>query len=101
LIYALTLHVAIEKFAPRSRSTSRDTAWWLDKCGGLTEGLAMARKARRLGLDVMVGNMVGTSLAMAPSCLVRQLCKVVDLDGPVFLSTDRALFLPRRTFCIQ
>jgi L-Ala-D/L-Glu epimerase len=61
----------------------------LDKCGGLTEALAMARKARRLGLDVMVGNMVGTSLAMAPSCLVGQLCKVVDLDGPVFLSTDR------------
>jgi L-Ala-D/L-Glu epimerase len=61
----------------------------LDKCGGLTEGIAMARKARRLGLDVMVGNMVGTSLAMAPSCLVGQLCKVVDLDGPVFLSTDR------------
>jgi L-alanine-DL-glutamate epimerase-like enolase superfamily enzyme len=61
----------------------------LDKCGGLTEGLAMARKARRLGLDVMVGNMVGTSLAMAPSFLVGQLCQVVDLDGPVFLSTDR------------
>jgi L-alanine-DL-glutamate epimerase-like enolase superfamily enzyme len=61
----------------------------LDKCGGLTEGLAMAREARRLGLDVMVGNMVGTSLAMAPSCLIGQLCKVVDLDGPVFLSTDR------------
>jgi L-Ala-D/L-Glu epimerase len=61
----------------------------LDKCGGLTEGLAMARKALRLGLDVMVGNMVGTSLAMAPCCLVGQLCKVVDLDGPVFLSTDR------------
>jgi L-alanine-DL-glutamate epimerase-like enolase superfamily enzyme len=61
----------------------------LDKCGGLTEGLAMARKARRLGLDVMVGNMVGTSLAMAPSCLVGQLCRVVDLDGPVFLSADR------------
>jgi L-alanine-DL-glutamate epimerase-like enolase superfamily enzyme len=61
----------------------------LDKCGGLTEGLAMARQARRLGLDVMVGNMVGTSLAMAPSFLVGQLCKVVDLDGPVFLNTDR------------
>jgi L-Ala-D/L-Glu epimerase len=61
----------------------------LDKCGGLTEGLAMAREARRLGLDVMVGNMIGTSLAMAPSCLVGQLCQVVDLDGPVFLSTDR------------
>jgi hypothetical protein len=37
----------------------------------------------------MVGNMVGTSLAMAPSFLVGQLCKVVDLDGPVFLNTDR------------
>jgi len=61
----------------------------LDKCGGLTEGVAMARKARRLGLDVVVGNMVGTSLAMAPSRLVGQLCKVVDLDGPMLLSTDR------------
>lgn len=61
----------------------------LDKCGGLTEGLAMAREARRLGLNVMVGNMVGTSLAMAPSFLVGQLCQVVDLDGPVFLISDR------------
>jgi L-alanine-DL-glutamate epimerase-like enolase superfamily enzyme len=63
----------------------------LDKCGGLTEALAMAREARRLGLDVMVGNMLGTSLAMAPAFLVGQLCKVVDLDGPVFLSTDRSM----------
>jgi L-alanine-DL-glutamate epimerase-like enolase superfamily enzyme len=62
----------------------------LDKCGGLTEGLAMARAAGRFGLDVMVGNMVGTSLAMAPSFLLGQLCNVVDLDGPVFLSTDRS-----------
>lgn len=61
----------------------------LDKSGGLTEGLAMARAARRLGLDVMVGNMVGSSLAMAPAFLVGQLCNVVDLDGPVFLSEDR------------
>jgi L-alanine-DL-glutamate epimerase-like enolase superfamily enzyme len=61
----------------------------LDKCGGLTEGLAMAHAARAIGLDVMVGNMVGTSLAMAPSFLVGQLCNVVDLDGPVFLSADR------------
>jgi L-Ala-D/L-Glu epimerase len=61
----------------------------LDKCGGLTEGLAMAREARRLGLQVMVGNMVGTSLAMAPAFLVGQLCDVVDLDGPTFLSGDR------------
>ena len=62
----------------------------LDKCGGLTEGLAMAREARRLGLEVMVGNMVGTSLAMAPAFLVGQLCNVTDLDGPVFLSVDRS-----------
>jgi len=61
----------------------------LDKCGGLTEGLAMAREARRLGLDVMVGNMLGTSLAMAPAWLVGQLCDVVDLDGPAFLRVDR------------
>ena len=61
----------------------------LDKCGGLTEGLAMAREARRLGLGVMVGNMVGTSLAMAPAFVLGQLCDVVDLDGPIFLAQDR------------
>jgi L-Ala-D/L-Glu epimerase len=61
----------------------------LDKCGGLTEGLAMAYEARRLGLKVMVGNMVGTSLAMAPAFVVGQLCDVVDLDGPIFLARDR------------
>ena len=61
----------------------------LDKCGGLTEALAMAREARRLGLGVMVGNMVGTSLAMAPAFIVGQLCDVVDLDGPTFLARDR------------
>ena len=61
----------------------------LDKCGGLTEALAMAREARRLGLSVMVGNMIGTSLAMAPSFLVGQLGNVVDLDGPSFLRDDR------------
>jgi L-alanine-DL-glutamate epimerase-like enolase superfamily enzyme len=62
----------------------------LDKCGGLTEGLMMARRARELGLQVMVGNMVGTSLAMAPGFVVGQLCDVVDLDGPAFLVRDRA-----------
>jgi L-alanine-DL-glutamate epimerase-like enolase superfamily enzyme len=60
----------------------------LDKCGGLTEGLAMARRARELGKQVMVGNMVGTSLAMAPAFVLGQLCDVVDLDGPVFLAAD-------------
>lgn len=62
----------------------------LDKCGGLTEGLAIARQARQLGLEVMVGNMMGTSLSMAPSYLVGQLCDIVDLDGPTFLARDRA-----------
>lgn len=61
----------------------------LDKCGGLTEGLAIAKRARELGLGVMVGNMVGSSLAMAPSFIVGQLCDIVDLDGPIFLADDR------------
>ena len=61
----------------------------LDKCGGLTEALMMAAEARRLGLGVMVGNMVGTSLAMAPAFLLGQFCDIVDLDGPLFLDHDR------------
>jgi L-alanine-DL-glutamate epimerase-like enolase superfamily enzyme len=61
----------------------------LDKCGGLTEALALASEARRLGFDLMVGNMSGSSLAMAPAFVVGQLCDVVDLDGPTFLTTDR------------
>lgn len=61
----------------------------LDKCGGLTEGLAMARRARELGLGVMVGNMVSSSLAMAPAFILGQLCDIVDLDGPIFLAADR------------
>jgi len=61
----------------------------LDKCGGLTEGLMMAQRARELGKRVMVGNMVGTSLAMAPAFLLGQFCDIVDLDGPLFLDHDR------------
>ena len=61
----------------------------LDKCGGLTEGLALARAAAECGMQVMVGNMLGTSLAMAPAFVLGQLCDLVDLDGPVFLKTDR------------
>ncbi len=61
----------------------------LDKCGGLTEGLAMAAEAQRLGLGVMVGNMVGTSLAMAPAFILGQLCDINDLDGTLFISRDR------------
>ena len=62
----------------------------LDKCGGLTEALRMATKARELGLKVMVGNMVGSSLAMAPAFVLAQVCDFVDLDGPVFLAADIA-----------
>jgi L-alanine-DL-glutamate epimerase-like enolase superfamily enzyme len=61
----------------------------LDKCGGLTEGLAMAAEARRLGLGVMVGNMVGSSLAMAPAWILGQLCDLNDLDGTLFIARDR------------
>ena len=61
----------------------------LDKSGGLTEALAMASHARALGLQVMVGNMMGTSLSMAPAFVLGQLCDFVDLDGPTFLARDR------------
>ena len=60
----------------------------LDKCGGLTEALAMVRLARTLGLQVMVGNMGGSTLAMAPGFLLGQLCDYVDLDGPYGLADD-------------
>jgi len=60
----------------------------LDKCGGLTEALAIAEEARRLGFELMVGNMGGSSLAMAPAFVVGQLCDVVDLDGPISLTAD-------------
>ena len=61
----------------------------LDKAGGLTEALAMAQEARRLGFDLMVGCMVATSLAMAPAMLVAQKARIVDLDGALLLARDR------------
>lgn len=74
----------------------------LDKCGGLTAALEMAATARRLGFGLMVGNMVGTSLAMAPGFLIGQLCDVTDLDGPLFLQGDRersAIYADGRIWC--
>lgn len=74
----------------------------LDKCGGLTEALAMAEQARGLGFELMVGNMSGSSLAMAPAFVLGQSCKVVDLDGPVFLRRDpapSALYEDGRIWC--
>jgi len=61
----------------------------LDKTGGLTEALALRDAARAEGYDVMVGCMVGSSLAMAPATLVAQGALVTDLDGPLLLAEDR------------
>src|ERR1700677_3964321 len=74
----------------------------LDKCGGLTEGLHMAHEAKKLGFKVMVGCMSGTSLAMAPAFVLGQLCDIVDLDAPTFLSRDRehaARYVHGEVFC--
>ena len=60
----------------------------LDKCGGLTEALQIARAAQADGKKLMVGNMTGSSLAMAPSFVVGQLCEFVDIDGPTLLASD-------------
>ena len=62
----------------------------LDKTGGLTEALALTAEARRLGLGLMVGCMVGTSLGMAPALLLAGDADFVDLDGPLLLARDRA-----------
>ncbi|PLX45313.1 MAG: dipeptide epimerase [Hyphomicrobiales bacterium] len=62
----------------------------LDKAGGLTGALALAEAARRQGFTIMIGCMVGTSLAMAPAFLLAPLAAYVDLDGPLLLAKDRA-----------
>ncbi|KRS13743.1 mandelate racemase [Roseovarius atlanticus] len=61
----------------------------LDKTGGLTEALALREAALAEGYDVMVGCMIGSSLAMAPAVLVAQGASVTDLDGPLLLAEDR------------
>ena len=55
---------------------------------GLTEALAMKQQAQSLGFKIMMGCMVGTSLAMAPSYVVARLCDFVDIDGPLLLKHD-------------
>ena len=62
----------------------------LDKAGGLTEALALAADAKDMGFRIMVGSMVGTSLAMAPAALLAGLAAYVDLDGPLLLARDRS-----------
>ena len=61
----------------------------LDKTGGLTEALAVAAEAEALGFALMVGCMVGTSLAMAPAMVLAPRARFVDLDGPLLLARDR------------
>ena len=61
----------------------------LDKTGGLSAALVLADQARQNGLDIMVGCMLGTSLAMAPAILVAQGARWIDLDGPLLLDRDR------------
>jgi L-alanine-DL-glutamate epimerase-like enolase superfamily enzyme len=61
----------------------------LDKTGGLTEALALAREAQDRGFRIMVGCMLATSLAMAPALLLAQFADFVDLDGPLLLQKDR------------
>ena len=61
----------------------------LDKAGGLTEALALKAEAQAAGMEVMIGCMVATSLAMAPAMIVAQGAAFVDLDGPLLLAGDR------------
>ena len=60
----------------------------LDKTGGLTEALALVARAEDMGFDLMVGNMLGSSLGMAPAFVIAQRCKVVDIDGPLLQKED-------------
>lgn len=61
----------------------------LDKVGGLTAALALATEARRRGLRIMAGGVVGTSLGVAPALLLAQQADIVDLGGPLLLAADR------------
>mgnify|MGYP002628466416 CR=1 FL=1 len=61
----------------------------LDKTGGLTEALLLKEAAIAQGYDVMVGCMVGSSLAMAPAIIIAQGVAFTDLDGPLLLAEDR------------
>ncbi|BCJ91344.1 dipeptide epimerase [Terrihabitans soli] len=73
----------------------------LDKTGGLTEAIALAAEAESLGFSIMVGCMVGTSLAMAPALLIASRARFVDLDGPLLLARDRAEGLVYEGSCVH
>ena len=61
----------------------------LDKTGGLTEAVLLAQQAKRQGFEIMLGCMVGSSLAMAPAALLVNKARYVDLDGPLLIRDDR------------
>ena len=82
-----SLHVAGDLARLRDRYDAVNIK--LDKTGGLTEALRLRDEARKLGLQVMVGCMVGTSLAMAPAVILARGADFVDLDGPLLLARDR------------
>lgn len=73
----------------------------LDKTGGITEALALLKEAQEMGFDVMVGCMIGTSLAMAPALLLAQQARWVDIDGPLLLSEDRSPSLQYRESLVE
>ena len=87
-----SLHTRAELEACRRRYSAVNIK--LDKAGGLTEALALKAAAEAMGLEVMAGCMVATSLAMAPALLVAQGARYVDLDGPLLLARDRSPGLP-------
>lgn len=82
-----SVHATVDLAALRDRYDAVNIK--LDKTGGLTEGLLMKMEAQRLGFKIMVGCMVGTSLAMAPAVLLASGCDYADLDGPLLLARDR------------
>ncbi|WP_151719382.1 dipeptide epimerase [Gemmobacter serpentinus] len=81
-------HVAAD--IPALRGLYQGVNIKLDKTGGLTEALALARAARDAGMGVMVGCMAGTSLSMAPAYVIGGLSDWADLDGPLLLAGDRS-----------
>ncbi|MFN3727394.1 MAG: N-acetyl-D-Glu racemase DgcA [Allosphingosinicella sp.] len=82
-----SVHVAAD--LPRIARRYQAVNVKLDKSGGLSEALALARGARRLGLGLMTGCMVSSSLSIAPALHIAAMSDFVDLDGPLWLSRDR------------
>ena len=92
-----------QDFADLERSAGRYDAIniKLDKCGGLTEALQMAAWCRQHRKQVMVGNMLGSSLAMAPAMVIAQQADFVDLDGPLWQVEDVDFPLDIRNGCVE